>query len=327
MWIRQKEEEAQSLHTEALERLAQGDLDGCEVLATRLETLGWAGAFEVRALARRKRGDLEGAIDALEAGIQAVPGMWLFHQLRGNMLDEAGRIDEALASYDAALGCEGVSVSSVRYNRAITRLRTGDAGGALADAEHVITEAPDAPFAGHAVHVAVDALAALGRAEDAIALVDHVIAAARGEASMPAVASLQAPRAKAMRKAGWPLDAVRAAVHGAHEAGVAGREIAELLLETTVASSAPRRAFRVVLEVDLRAPALRHAAPPEAAGYYRVLRVIADDDASARAIAVTLEPSVLRGHARVHEIVDEGPSEGPPHVMPTSGRIYFGAEE
>lgn len=326
MWFRSKEDEVRALSAEGFEKLGAGDLDGAEEIARRLEAMRWSGGFELLALVRRERKDLEGAVAACDAGIAVAPGVWLFHQLRGNVLDDLGRFEEALAAYDAALACEDVSVSSVRYNRAVTRVRSGDPGGALADAEHVISEAPDAPFAGHAVHLAVDALLALGRAEDAIALVDHVIAAAGADASAPAVASLQAPRARAMLGAGRPRDEVRAACSVAIEAGVAGREVAELLRALIGEDGAPRRAFRVVLEVDLHDPQLRGDAPPETAGYYRVLRVIADDEASARAIAVTLEPSALRAHARVHEIQDEGPAEGPPHVMPASGRIHFGAD-
>ena len=107
MWVRRKEEEAQSLHSEALARLAEGDLEGAEALGRRLEAMGWAGAFEVLALVRRKRGDLSGAIAALDEGTALAPETWSLHVLRGNLLDEAGRRDDALEAFEVALRCPG----------------------------------------------------------------------------------------------------------------------------------------------------------------------------------------------------------------------------
>ena len=324
MWIRKKEDEARAMHDEALARIDEGDLAGAEALAARLEAIGWSGCFELQALARRKAGDRPGALAALDRGIELAPELWLLHQLRGNVQDELGRFEDALASYDAALACEGVTTSSVRYNRAVTRLRAGDPGGALSDAEHVITEAPEAPFAGAALGVAVDALLALGRHEDAVSIVDHAIASVVGAGAASAVAMLEGTRAKAMLAAGRAREEIEAALGRAIEGGGASKDVADVLAALAPEDELARLRFHVVIEVSV--PATERAAMPEGAtGYFRTMRVIATSEDEAKTLATSLEPRTLLAGARVHTLSAEGPDASTrSRVALPSGRLYFG---
>jgi tetratricopeptide (TPR) repeat protein len=319
MWIRKKEDEARSLHEEALARLDAGELDAAESLGRRLEAMGWTGAYEVLALARRRRGDLAGAIAALDEGTAVAPEAWLLHQLRGNLLDEAGRSEDALEAFETALACPDAWVSSVRFNRAVARLRAGDPGGALADAEHVLTEGSSPPFAGEALEIAVDALVALNRSDDAVAIVDHVLSAAE-PAGPEVVGALHGTRARALLAAGRDEREVRDACTRAIEGGSGSARVAQVLRGLLEDDGAPRRRHRVVLEV----PTGEQAGGGEAAGYLRVLSVVAADEGEARSLAASLEPVALRARSSIHEISDEGPAVGPAHVMPLSGRIHFG---
>lgn len=319
MWIRKKEEEVAALHQEALALLEQGELDRAEAHGRTLETLGWTGAYEVLALVARERGDLAGAIAVLTRGTTLAPDAWQLHQLHGNLLDLAGRTNDALTSYDTALGCPSPWHASVRFNRAITRLRAGDAGGALADAEFVLTEGGNAPFVGESVRVAVDALFALGRTEDAVALVDHMIGLAKASSEgseTSSAAPLYATKARALMARGADEAEVRAALEAAIEGGAGNVEAAALLgaLEATHWAPEPLRRFRLVLEVEERTA--------DATGYLRIYSVVAANADAARVLALRLEPSRVREAATVNDLVDEGPAEGPPSIRP-SGRIHF----
>lgn len=324
MWIRKKEDEARAMHDEALARIDEGDLAGAEALAARLEALGWSGCFEIQALARRKAGDRGGALAALDRGVEVAPELWLLHQLRGNVLDELGRFDDALASYDAALRCEGVTVSSVRYNRAVTRLRAGDPGGALADAEHVITEAPEAPFAGAALGVAVDALLALSRHDDAVSIVEHAIASVVGSGAASAIAVLEGTRAKAMLAAGRAREEIEAALGRAIEGGGASKDVADVLAALAPEDTLSRTRFHAVIEVTVP-QAERTALPEGATGYFRTMRVVATSEDEAKTLATSLEPRTLLAGTRVHTLSAEGADASTrSRVASPSGRLYFG---
>lgn len=325
MWIRKNEDEVRAMHDEALAKIDEGDLAGAAVIAQQLEAIGWSGCFEIEALARRKAGDREGALAALDRGISLAPELWMLHQLRGNVLDELARKDDAIAAYDRALACPEVSIASVRFNRAITKLAVGDAGGALADAEHVITESPEAPFAGAALGVAVDALIALGREQDAVSIVDHLIGVADTGASSPAVAALHATRARALLVAGRSHDEVIAACTLAIEGGAGGKDVADVLARLTPEDEASRTRFHVVLEVSLLGVMERQTLPMGVTGYFRTMQVAASSEDEARSLATSLEPRALLAGARVHTLEVLGPDASTrSHLVSPSGRLYFG---
>lgn len=319
MFFGSAEDEARALHEEALAALDRGELAAARALAETLRAMRWSGAFEVLALAARAEGDLESAIAALEEGVAAAPRAWALRQLLGNFHDEAGRHADALRAYEGALACEGAWSSSVRFNRAVALLRAGDAGGALADAERVLEDPATPPFTLDALRVAIDALERLGRAGDAVSLVRATGASlapedALGRAEIAAFAAL------AEARAGAPAETVRASIEAAIEGGAGRGEIVEALARVA-GGAVVETGWRVVIAAP---------APPGAdegiAGYMRVIEVRAGDEARARELACSLEPSAIRGAIAIEECRAVARDPGPAGVIAASGRIWFGGE-
>ncbi len=316
MWLRSKEEEVRAKHDEALDRLRAGDLAGATALAEELETLRWSGAFEVLALIARARNDLPEAVRVLERGCAAAPEAWSLHELRGNLLDATGEHARALEAYERALRCEGVWAASVLYNRAVARLRAGDAGGALADAENVLAGASAPPFALDAVRVAIDALDRLGRREDAASLVRTALSEA--PEGSPVAARLHGLAAIAATRLG---DTARAAAEAAIaiEAGHGTAELARMMPKVRD-DGRPARALRLVVQGRSRVNG-------ERAGFLRVVSVLAADAAEALAWAALLEPEAERDELAVDSCSDEPgpppPDDAPRGILGASGRIHF----
>lgn len=304
------------MHDEALGRLHEGDLDGATKLAEELKTLRWSGAFEVLALVARARNDLPEAVRVLEEGCAAAPEAWSLHELRGNLLDASGQHVRALEAYERALTCEGAWAASILYNRAVARLRAGDAGGALADAESVLAGASAPPFALDAVRVAIDALDRLGRREDAASLVRTALSEA--PEGSPVAARLHGLAAVAAARLG---DHARAEVEAriAIEAGHGTAELARLLPKVKD-DGRPARALRVVVQG-------RSHVSGERRGFLRVVSVLAADAAEALAWAALLEPAVEQDELAIDSCTDEPgppPPEGSPRgILGASGRIHF----
>ncbi|WP_157069607.1 tetratricopeptide repeat protein [Sandaracinus amylolyticus] len=317
MFFGTREDEAQRLHEEALARIDGRDLAGAREIARQLRGMRWSGAFEIEALAARAEGDLEGAVRVLEEGVGLAPGAWSLQQLLGTLCSELGRLDRALEALDAALRCEGVWVSSVRYNRAVARMRGGDVGGALADAESVLEDPATPPFTLDALRVAIDALARLGRADDAISLV-RAVSSSLAKDDVDGRAALAAFDALARARAGRGEDEVR----GAIERAVEGLAMRSEVIDALALLPAPEA--RVRYRVTISAPRPPDA-PVEIEGYLRVFEVRAHDEAHAVALARALEPSSLRSAIAVEDVKVLGEDRGPARVVFASGRALFGA--
>lgn len=317
MFFGSREDEAQRLHDEALARIDEGDLARARAIAAELRAMRWSGAFEIEALAARAEGDLDAAVRVLEQGVALAPAAWPLRQLMGTLCSEAGRIDDALAALDAALRCEGVWVSSVRYNRAVARMRGGDPGGALADAESVLEDPATPPFTLDALRVALDALHALGRAEDGVSLVRAMTGSlargdARGRAELAAFAALATVRAGA----GEPE--VRRALDEAIDAGCARREVLDALAALPAEGTGGVR-YRVTLSAPRP-----DDAPAEVAGYLRVVEVRARDEAHAFELARAIEPRAVRDAITLEECRAIAEDAGEARVLWASGRALFG---
>jgi tetratricopeptide (TPR) repeat protein len=313
MWIRSREDTVRAMHDEALARLDGGDLAGAKQLAGELRALGWSGAFEVLALALRAEKDLAGAVAALEEGCALAPDAWALHELRGSMLDAIGETARAIEAYDRALACEGAWAASVHYNRAITRLKSGDAGGALADAEAVLDGASPPPFAIDAVGVAIDALDRLGRHDDAVSLVRT----ASSEAAAGAVADrLTALLAVALDRAGRRAEATDAAQR-ATEAGYGSAALARLLDPPAFDPSLATRRIHLLVAGDW--------SHDGAEGFYRAVWTRAANPDEALAWARLLENAAIGATLRIDEVLatEDATESDPRGVLSASGRTLY----
>lgn len=289
MWIRPKEEDVRARHDEALALLEQGDLEGARRIAQELRAIGWAGAFEVLALALRAERDLGGAIAVLEEGCALAPDAWSLHELRGTLLDATGEHTAAIEAYERALACEGAWAASVRYNRAIARLRAGDPGGALADAEAALGGASPPPFAIDAVEIAIDALDRLGRRDDAVSLVRGALGETEDDDGV--AGRLRGLLAIALGRAG---DLEGAGLHArrAVEAGHGSASVARWLAPIDH-DARPARSLRLVVQGRTCAGA-----------FLRVLGVWAADAEEALRWARELEPLAERAALSAESCTD-----------------------
>jgi tetratricopeptide (TPR) repeat protein len=314
MWLRSKEDSVHAMHDEALSLLDAGDLAGAKRVASELRAMGWSGAFEVLALALRAEKDLAGAVRALEEGCVLAPEAWALHELRGSMLDALGETARALAAYDGALSCEGAWTASVHYNRAITRLKAGDAGGALADAEAALGGASPPPFAIDAIGVAIDALDRLRRNDDAVSLVRTALSEADGGVVAPRLTALLAV---ALDRSGKRAEARDAAV-AAIEAGHGSAALARLVDPPTLGAGAAAYRFHLLV-------AGAWPSEPRASGFYRSVWARAADTHEALAWARLLEPAAIGATLCIEEVLatDDAHADDIRGVLSASGRVLF----
>jgi hypothetical protein len=171
---------------------------------------------------QRERGEPEAAVRTLEEAAKVAP-QWTLAQLRGNVLDELGRKDDAVTAYDEALALPGVWAGSVRYNRAVASRRS--AAGVKRSPTPRSRSRTRAMRLRAARAPARDRCARRARRhDDAIALVHHVggmdeVAAAL-TADLRACALARAGRLDAAREAGRARGGER---HGGNRVGPGAR--------------------------------------------------------------------------------------------------------
>lgn len=130
-------EEAEALTQEAFAALEAGHYDRVLELTAQLRALQFSSYFEIEALLYLDQNQPGRALQILDEGTQVVPDLWLLWQLRGNVLSDLKRFDDALESYDKASPLEGADVSSLRLNRATAMWRDGRAKAALREIEGI----------------------------------------------------------------------------------------------------------------------------------------------------------------------------------------------
>lgn len=217
MWFGSSEDAAKRLEAEAHARLQDGDLDAALSLSEQLLEMGWSGGFEVRALALAQGGRSAEAIATLEGAVEKAPSVWSLWQLLGNLRSDAGDLDGAIEALTRALRCDGVSESTVRFNRAIAHQRRKDPGAALDDLEPVLALPRPPDFAEDALSLAAQCLAELGRRDEAVSMIEIALdACAEDDPRRP---RLFAELAVALDRAAKDATSVRDAFERATEGG------------------------------------------------------------------------------------------------------------
>lgn len=279
MWFGASEETARAVEAEAIEALNSGHHDRALALAEQLLNMRWSGGFEIRALAQAGQGNPEAAIAGLETALEAVPDAWRLWHLLGNLRSDLGRADQALRAYDNAVSRGGQGEISLLFNRAIARHRRGDPGGALADLEPILAlPRPPGPIAEDVLSLTARCLAEIGRAADALTMVEDALG--RLTEQDPREARLHAEHALALSRIGRERDA-RAAYTRATDAGVSTPGLLELG-RTLLApdDDAPRSRFQLIVQV--LTPEAEHT------GFLRVFDVCASSPRDALALSTGL---------------------------------------
>ncbi len=125
--------------------LKDGNLKLAFKMARKLEEAGHSACFELAALAHEEAGEVDDALRVLERGISLAPQVWILWQLRGNLLSDLDRFEEARSAYRQGLRLEGSDHSSLSYNLALVLYRSGsliEAREALANVKGKETELP-----------------------------------------------------------------------------------------------------------------------------------------------------------------------------------------
>ncbi|MCY3002946.1 MAG: bacterial transcriptional activator domain-containing protein [Planctomycetota bacterium] len=113
-----KRRSAEQLWEDGVEALEACDWDEAEACGRKLEKLHFSGSFELAARAWIGRGDPERAVAVLERGIAVAPEMSRLHELLGSACSAAGRLEDALRAFDAAMQCQDVDTDSVQLSAA-----------------------------------------------------------------------------------------------------------------------------------------------------------------------------------------------------------------
>jgi tetratricopeptide (TPR) repeat protein len=167
--------EAEALMDRGWELLRRNKPREALKVGRRLQAMRYSGGFEMQALALSDLRRQREAIAVLEEGVETVPDIWLLWQLLGNFRSDEGDYEGAFAAYDKALACD-CDPTEVQYNYANALIRAGRWTEALERLESLSDadlEEADPPLAGYIVDRHEDALRALGREEEADALVER----------------------------------------------------------------------------------------------------------------------------------------------------------
>jgi len=283
MWFGD-EDEASRLEAQGHRQIEAGDLGAAQRTADALLAMRWSGGFAIEALALASAGDLEAAVAGLEAGVARAPDAWALWQLLGNLRSDLGRLDDAIAAFDRALRCEGASQIAIGFNRAVVHHRADRFGEALADLEPILSlPRPPPELAERALALTLECLAAIGRAADAVDMIEAALATCADDD--PRRPGLHAQHALALDRA--DDDAIARAFTAAAEAGAIPPALAALgRRRFPDESKGPHHRYSVVVQ---------GAAPPdvEAEGFLRVFDVVAASPEHALALVQRHSPGSL----------------------------------
>lgn len=305
---------SESLFDDGLDALGEGRLDDVLEIARKLEARRYSGAFELRALALEEQGDKEGAVAALQEGLESAPDVWRMWQLLGNLSSDLGHYDEARASFERALACAEVERSSVQLNLAILEQRREDYQASL----HRLDVIDDPSLWAQVTSVRMTNLLRLGHLAALMAAGEELVARVeRGDEGHGAsVAYALGSMALGAQQLERPREVAEQLALRALAYDIQSEHLLWILREVRQDYTEEARLWRLVLDGSDGAEGT--------AGFYIVHQVVADT--AYEALELAREVQALRGYEalEIDDYDDEGPhADLPKGVYDSPGRIYY----
>ena len=315
---------AEQLTQEAFAALEAGHYDRVTELTAELRALQFSSAFEIEALFYLDQNQPVRALQILEEGTESVPDLWLLWQLRGNVLSDLKRFDEALDCYDSALPLEGADAVSLRLNRATALWRQGRVKAALREVEATEIAGANLDLRWRLEALQLGLWAELGRCDEAGARAAALFEEQRDLEVEPEEAG---QLSLAFSQIGWALMGCQAPesagdwARAALEIDRANGQALLLARDTTPDLPFADRTFRVTLRGQLE-----DADQPT--GFFTTLAIVAPDADVAQQLALDFESPRWETPLRVEEISRTGACEPQPScVYEAQGYILFPLDE
>lgn len=277
--------------------LAEGEYARAAAIGVELAGLRHPAGFELQALERASRSDLEGAIRILRDGLRISPWAWELWDLVGIYHTESEQFAEAHAAFEEALLCPEVSESDIHIHAADALRAQGRHDEAL---ERVAFAEPGTPTFLRAEATRAATLSEAGRSDEAIETARTAIRSnfRRADADLPwvrmSLAQLHAILGRELLANPAAHDQALESAWRAIELDRCNADALHVIRVLTGASSPQAKRLRV----HLRGVGVRRAGEPAAGPTYDV---VADSEAEALELlrpfeaAVELEPSALVG--------------------------------
>ncbi|HEX9996872.1 MAG TPA: hypothetical protein VGB45_07005 [Abditibacterium sp.] len=284
-------DEAEELTDRAFEVLNAGDLEGAEILASRLRDLSYSSYFEIQALVHLDREEPELALEVLKQGVEEAPFVWRLWQLLGNTLSDAGDFEDAMRCYESALqfDLDAEDTASLQFNRATLLSRIGHNDEALAllnESGDLIMSAPlGLQWRAEALRLSI--LADLGQRTEVIERADALesLLSQATEDSVESLAVVLIQGGFALLTCGENLRAHKWAQRALYWERTNGDAL-QLLRQSDVTAPIAARYFQVVLEGDWN-----DEAESEELSFIKTFMVVARGVEEAEILALEMESS------------------------------------
>jgi tetratricopeptide (TPR) repeat protein len=142
--VRLQPDFAEAFYNRGIARKDKGDMEGAE--RDFEQAIGvqpdYAAAFNNRGVARKAKHDLDGALQDYDEAIRLQPDFAIAFNNRGNARKDKGDLEGALQDYDEAIRLKS-DYAGAFYNRGSARADKGDPDGAIADYTEAIRLKPD----------------------------------------------------------------------------------------------------------------------------------------------------------------------------------------
>ena len=319
------ENQAEQLTQDAFAALEAGHYDRVLELTAQLRALKFSSCFEIEALLHLDQNQPVRALQILDEGTGAVPDLWLLWQLKGNVLSDLKRFDEALQAYDAALPLEGADAGSLRLNRATALWRQGRAKAALREVEAAPLENQNLDVRWRLEALQLGLWAELKRCDEVKARAQTLY---QEQEDLEVEPDEAGQLSVAFSQIGWALlgcengDGARAWAGAALEVDRTNTQA--LLLRRDSAPDLPQadKTFRVMLAGQAEDE------NGEVLGFYTPLQIVAPDAERAQKLALEFESPRWQTPIRVEECARTGVCERQPScVYQVDGYFFFPLDE